>query len=149
MLNRKRKRIKLILLGMGLLVFSSSLIGFAMRDGIEFFKSPSEIIDDPPEIGKRFRVGGLVSSNSIDILNDGSISFRVTDNDVSIEVKYLGILPDLFAENQGVIASGFIDKNNVFYADEVLAKHDENYMPKEIVDTLKEKGLFVEPTIED
>ena len=80
------------------------------------------------------------------ILDNGSVSFEVTDNIASIEVRFTGVLPDLFAENQGVIASGFLKKNNLFYADEVLAKHDENYMPKEIIDTLKDKGIFVDPS---
>ena len=145
MLSRKRKRIRLIVLGLTLLAFSSALIGYAMRDGIEFFKSPSEIINNPPKLGERLRVGGLVGLNSVKILDDGSVSFRVTDNVGSIEVRFLGILPDLFEENRGVIAIGRLLENRIFKADEVLAKHDDNYMPKELIDSLKEKGLFVDP----
>ena len=144
MLSRKRKRIRLILIGLTLLFTSAILVGYAMKDGIEFFKSPVEIINDPPVLGKRFRVGGLVALNSINILADGSVSFQVTDNVASIEVRFSGILPDLFAENQGVIAAGFLQNDNLFYADEILAKHDENYMPKEIVNSLKERGIYVE-----
>jgi cytochrome c-type biogenesis protein CcmE len=147
MLSRKRKRINLILIGLVLLIFSAALVGYGMREGIEFFKSPSEILDTPPVSTKRFRLGGLVSENSVIILDNGSVSFEVTDNIASIEVRFDGVLPDLFAENQGVIASGFLKDKSVFYADEVLAKHDENYMPKEILDTLKEKGIFVDPSI--
>jgi len=146
MLSRKRKRINLIIAGLSLLVLSTLLVGYGMREGIEFFKSPSDILDAPPVSGQRFRLGGLVSENSVTILDNGSVSFEVTDNIESIEVRFTGVLPDLFAENQGVIASGFLKKNNLFYADEVLAKHDENYMPKEIIDTLKDKGIFVEPS---
>ena len=145
MLNRKRKRVKLILLGLTLLIVSTVLIGYAMKDGIEFFKSPSEIVRDPPAFGKRFRIGGLVSFNSVKVLNDGSVSFQITDNSSAIEVHFSGVLPDLFAENQGVIASGTLKNENLFFADEVLAKHDENYMPKELVDSLKERGVYVEP----
>ena len=145
MLSRKRKRIRLILVGFALIVASGLLVGYAMRDGIQFFRSPSEILNNPPELGKRFRVGGLVGLNSVKILNDGSVSFEVTDNNASIEVRFSGILPDLFEENQGVIATGSLKKSNLFYADEVLAKHDENYMPKELVDSLKERGVYVAP----
>ena len=147
MLSRKRKRINLIIIGLSLLVVSALLVGYGMRKGIEFFKSPSEILDAPPESGQRFRLGGLVSENSLNVLHNGKVSFKVTDNIASIEVRFAGVLPDLFAENQGVIASGFLRESNVFYADEVLAKHDENYMPKEIIDTLKDKGVFVEPSV--
>ena len=144
MLNRKRKRIKLILVGLILLTTSAVLVGYAMREGIEFFKSPTEILSHPPVLEKRFRVGGLVRPNSVRTLDDGSVSFEVTDNVSSIRVHFPGILPDLFAENQGVIAAGILKKDNIFYADEVLAKHDENYMPKELVESLKKRGVFVE-----
>ena len=145
MFNRKRKRIKLVLLGLTLLAFSAVLIGYAMKDGIEFFKSPSDIFKDPPAFGKRFRVGGLVSFNSVKVLADGSVSFQVSDDKAFIEVQFGGVLPDLFAENQGVIASGILKNEKLFIADEVLAKHDENYMPKELVESLKERGFYVEP----
>ena len=127
------------------MIASAGLVGYAMRDGIEFFKSPNEIVVDPPEFGKRFRVGGLVSLNSVQTLDDGSVSFDVTDNISSIKVQFSGILPDLFAENQGVIAAGILKNDNIFYADEVLAKHDENYMPKEVVKSLKDRGVYVDP----
>ena len=145
MLSRKRKRINLILIGLILLMFSAVLVGYGMREGIEFFKSPSDILDAPPASGQRFRLGGLVTENSVIVLDNGSVSFQVTDNIASIEVRFDGVLPDLFAENQGVIASGFLKNNSLFYADEVLAKHDENYMPKEIVDSMKQRGVFVNP----
>ena len=136
------------MLGLVFLAVSSLLVGYALRDGIEFFKSPSDIISDPPEFEKRFRVGGLVSIDSVKVLENGSVSFKVTDNTASIEVVFSGILPDLFAENQGVVAAGVLKSNNVFYADEVLAKHDENYMPKEVLEDLKARGVYVEPGID-
>ena len=144
MLNRKRKRIKLIILGLIFLTASVVLVGYAMRDGIEFFKSPTEIVRYPPAPGEKFRIGGLVSVNSVQNLDDGSVVFEVTDQVNAIKVRFFGILPDLFAENQGVIAAGVLKKNNIFYADEVLAKHDENYMPKEIVKDLKDRGVYIE-----
>ena len=146
MLNRKRKRIRLILAGLLLLAASAALVGYALKDSIEFFKSPTEIISDPPPFGKRFRVGGLVELNSVIVLENGSVSFRVTDETTSIKVMFSGILPDLFAENQGVIAVGFLKNENIFYADEVLAKHDENYMPKELIENLKGRGVYVDPS---
>ncbi|PQM62652.1 MAG: cytochrome c maturation protein CcmE [Rhodobacteraceae bacterium] len=145
MLSRKRKRIRLIFLGLTLLVASALLVGYAMKDGIEFFKTPSELIDDPPPFGKRFRLGGVVSPGSIEVSTDGSVSFEVADQSASIQVIFFGILPDLFEENQGVITTGILTKENLFSADEVLAKHDENYMPKELVDSLKERGVYVKP----
>ena len=145
MQSRKRKRVRLILFGLILLASSATLVGYAMKDSIEFFKSPTEIISDPPVVGKRFRVGGLVEPNSVVVLKDGSVSFEVTDQVTAIEVRFTGILPDLFAENQGVIAVGSLNTDRVFYADEVLAKHDENYIPKEIMDNLKDKGVYVDP----
>ena len=144
MLSRKRKRIRLIFLGLTSLVLSTILVGFGLKDGIEFFKSPSEIINDPPAFNEQFRIGGLVSLNSVNVLKDGSVAFQVTDNISSIEVRFSGVLPDLFAENQGVIALGSY-KDGLFYAEEFLAKHDESYMPKEVIDMLKTEGVYVDP----
>ena len=145
MLSRKRKRIKLILLGLTMLVASAALTGYAMKDGIEFFKSPEQIINDPPKLGKRLRLGGLVGLNSVNTSADGSVSFKITDGSATIKVVFKGILPDLFVENQGVIAVGSFKTKDIFYADQVLAKHDENYMPKELIDSLKERGVYVDP----
>ena len=145
MLNRKRKRLRLIALGSIFLAASAFLVGYGMRDGIEFFKSPSELNNGSSLVGERFRVGGLVGVNSVRSLSDGSISFEVTDNIASIEIRFYGILPDLFEENQGVIASGVLKSETLFIADEVFAKHDENYIPKELVNSLKERGVYVDP----
>ena len=145
MISRKRKRLNLIVMGLILLVVATFLVGYGMRDGIEFFKSPSQVVADPQLIGKRFRLGGLVKSKSIEHLSDGAVSFVVDDGKKSINVYYKGILPSLFAENQGVIARGILMKIDSFVADEVLAKHDENYLPKEIIDTLKKQEIYVDP----
>ena len=112
-----------------------------MRDGINFFRSPSEVLQRPPDENEIFRIGGLVQEDSL-IRGSGTvIYFTVTDGNKSVPVEYSGILPDLFAEGQGMIATGkYIGEK--FIASEILAKHDENYMPKEVIDTLKEQGLY-------
>jgi cytochrome c-type biogenesis protein CcmE len=117
------------------------LIGYGLREGISYFKSPSELINSPPRPNQLIRVGGLVEGGSINMNAEGEISFLVTDQNKSIEVRYNGILPDLFSENQGVISSGyFVD--GIFKADEILAKHDEKYMPIEVIDTLKSRVII-------
>ncbi|MCY3879674.1 MAG: cytochrome c maturation protein CcmE [Rhodobacteraceae bacterium] len=137
---RKRRRIQLVLLAAALLTVSVALIGYGFRDGIAYFRLPSDVIDDAPAPEEIFRLGGLVAVGSIRSTPE-AIRFAVTDGDHSIEVIFKGILPDLFAEQQGVIANG--SYNGVeFVAIEVLAKHDETYMPKEVADALKERGLF-------
>lgn len=143
MLGRKKSRIKFIVFGMSLLFLAAILIGFGMREGIEFFKSPSQVSLNPPSLGERFRLGGLVENDSIRKGESETIKFKITDNEKSILVVYNGVLPDLFKENQGVIALGSLLADGKFEATEILAKHDENYLPKEIVDTLKEQGVYV------
>ena len=140
----KRRRIQVIVILLGSLLISSVLIGYGLREGISYFKSPSELINSPPRPNQLIRVGGLVEGGSININAEGEISFLVTDQNKSIEVRYNGILPDLFSENQGVISSGyFVD--GIFKADEILAKHDEKYMPIEVIDTLKKQGIYKVP----
>ena len=140
----KRRRIQVIVILLGSLLISSVLIGYGLREGISYFKSPSELINSPPRPTQLIRVGGLVEGGSINMNAEGEISFLVTDQNKSIEVRYNGILPDLFSENQGVISSGyFVD--GIFKADEILAKHDEKYMPIEVIDTLKKQGIYKVP----
>jgi cytochrome c-type biogenesis protein CcmE len=140
----KRRRIQVIVILLGSLLISSVLIGYGLREGISYFKSPSELINSPPRPNQLIRVGGLVEGGSINMNAEGEISFLVTDQNKSIEVRYNGILPDLFSENQGVISSGyFVD--GIFKADEILAKHDEKYMPIEVIDTLKKQGNYKVP----
>jgi len=138
---KKQRRIQIIVITFIALALSTALIGYAMRDGINFFRSPSEVLEQPPEKDEVFRIGGLVQENSLIKGTGTSINFIVTDGNKSVPVQYSGILPDLFAEGQGMIATGkyFDDK---FIASEILAKHDENYMPKEVIDTLKEQGVY-------
>ena len=138
---RKKRRIQLVVIGAVMLAASTALIGYAMRDGIEFFRSPSQIGADPPEAGERFRLGGLVEEGSVVRGAGEEVRFTVTDGGASTPVVFAGILPDLFREGQGVVTTGRLE-GGVFVATEVLAKHDESYMPKEVAEALKEQGLF-------
>ena len=138
---KKQRRIQVILITFISLALATALIGYAMRDGINFFRSPSEVLQQPPNKNETFRIGGLVKDGSLVRGSGTVIYFVVTDGNKSVPVEYSGILPDLFAEGQGMIATGnYI--GGKFIASEILAKHDENYMPKEVLDTLKEQGLY-------
>ena len=138
---KKQRRIQVILITFISLALATGLIGYAMRDGINFFRSPSEVLQQPPNKNETFRIGGLVKDGSLVRGSGTVIYFIVTDGNKSVPVEYSGILPDLFAEGQGMIATGnYI--GGKFIASEILAKHDENYMPKEVLDTLKEQGLY-------
>ena len=138
---RKKRRIQIILISFAALTVSTALIGYAMRDGINYFRSPSQVVETPPSESETFRIGGLVEEGSIRRSETGDIQFRVSDGGAVIEIVFKGVLPDLFAENQGMIGTGkLID--GVFMASEILAKHDETYMPKEVIDALKEQGVY-------
>ncbi|MDC0982904.1 cytochrome c maturation protein CcmE [Amylibacter sp.] len=139
---KKRRRIQLIVIAIFFLIIATSLIGFAFKDGIEFFRSPTQVVSEEISENEIFRIGGLVKENSL--IKDGDkIAFIVTDRTNDVAVKFTGILPDLFSEGTGMIATGSL-KLKVFHASEILAKHDENYMPKEVADALKEQGVFQE-----
>jgi cytochrome c-type biogenesis protein CcmE len=137
---RKRRRIQLVVLGAGLLAVATALVGYAMRDGIEFFRSPSQVAEAPPPDGERFRLGGLVEDGSV-VKAGGEVRFAVTDGGARLPVVFRGIPPDLFREGQGVVATGRIE-GGTFVASEILAKHDERYMPREVADALKAQGMF-------
>ena len=140
---RKKRRIQVILISFAALTVSTALIGYAMRDGINYFRSPSQVVEMPPSESETFRIGGLVEEGSIRRSETGDILFRVSDGGAVVEIVFKGDLPDLFAENQGMIGTGnLID--GVFMASEILAKHDETYMPKEVIDALKEQGVYQE-----
>lgn len=140
-MTRKQKRATMIGAGLALLGLAAGLVLFALNDTIVFFYTPSEIAQKV-EPGQRFRLGGLVEEGSLERLADGQVRFRVTDTEESLAVVYGGILPDLFREGQGVVAEGLLDGGGVFRADTVLAKHDEAYMPREVADALKERGVW-------
>jgi cytochrome c-type biogenesis protein CcmE len=126
------------------LVLSTVLIGYALRDGINFFRSPTQVVEDPPSSSEVFRIGGLVEVGSLVRGHGETIQFVVTDGGASVPAIYSGVLPDLFEENQGMVGTGRLI-NGVFEATEILAKHDENYMPTEVIDALKAQGVYVEP----
>lgn len=135
--KRKQRLIIIVILIIGTALVVG-LVLFALNQNINLFYSPTQVVDGEAPIGQRIRVGGLVKEGSVQRnQNSLNVKFILTDLGRSIEVDYTGILPDLFREGQGIIAQGKLDKNGVFYADEVLAKHDENYMPPEIAETLK------------
>jgi cytochrome c-type biogenesis protein CcmE len=141
---KKTRRIQVIAVAALALVLSTGLIGYAMRDGINFFRSPSDVVASPPPPNEVFRIGGLVEAGSIVRGQSDTVTFRVTDGPASVEVAYRGILPDLFSENEGMVGTGrFID--GVFHASEILAKHDETYMPREVMEALKEQGEWRGP----
>lgn len=140
---KKKRRIQLIVAGFVFLAAAGTLIGYAAKDGIEFFRSPAQVAENPPGPKETFRIGGLVEGDTL-VKKGTNVSFVVTDGGASIPVSYTGILPDLFDEGQGMIATGkLID--GTFVATEILAKHDEDYMPKEVIDALKEQGMYEPP----
>lgn len=141
---KKQRRIQIILVAFVALALSTTLIGYAMRDGINFFRAPSQILAEPPGPNEVFRIGGLVEEGSIVRGQGEVIRFVVTDGGASVPVTYSGVLPDLFSENQGMVGTGSY-VNGTFEATEILAKHDEEYMPAEVVDALKEQGVYQEP----
>ncbi|GHC08443.1 MULTISPECIES: cytochrome c maturation protein CcmE [Gemmobacter] len=141
---KKTRRIQIIALAFVALAGSTALIGYAMRDGINFFRAPAQVVADPPQMDEVFRLGGLVEDGSLVRGQGETITFRVTDGAESIPVAYTGVLPDLFKEGQGMIGTGKM-VDGVFEATEILAKHDETYMPKEVIDALKEQGVYEDP----
>ena len=141
---KKQRRIQIIALAAVALVGATALVGYAMRDGINFFRSPTQVIDLPPPAGETFRIGGLVVEGSILRGKGTEVAFAVTDTNATVPVRYTGILPDLFSEGEGMVALGRME-GDTFIATEVLAKHDETYMPQEVVDALKEQGVYKDP----
>jgi len=141
---KKKRRIQVIALAFVALAISAGLIGFAFKDGINYYRSPSQVVEEPPAANETFRIGGLVEDGTLVRGQGETVTFAVTDGVASVPVSYTGVLPDLFEENQGMIGTGKY-VNGTFEASEILAKHDESYMPKEVIDTLKETGVYVEP----
>ena len=137
---KKRRRVQLIIIACIFLLSASILIGFAFKDGIEFFRSPTQVLSEEINESEVFRIGGLVKEGTL-IRNGDNVSFIVTDLANDVAVVFNGILPDLFSEGTGMIATGTLNEGK-FQAVEILAKHDENYMPKEVADALKEQGVF-------
>ena len=142
---KKTRRIQIIVVAFVALALSTALIGYAMKDGINLFRSPSQVATVPPNAGEIFRLGGLVEVGSLVRGQGDVITFKITDIKDTIPVAFKGVLPDLFTEGAGVIAMGQME-GDTFVASEVLAKHDETYMPKEVIDALKAQGVFVAPS---
>lgn len=139
-MTRKNQRIALIVGGLAFLGVATALVLTAFEDSVVFFFSPTELQAKPVDPERRIRVGGLVEAGSVERgPADAEVRFRVTDGSSTLTIRYIGILPDLFREGQGIVAQGRL-RNAVFQAEEVLAKHDETYMPKEVADALKKEG---------
>ena len=143
-MTRKQRRLILIGGSVGVLAIAVALVLNAMNSSIVFFQSPSEIVNEHLSPESRIRIGGLVKPGSIQRGDNLRIRFEVTDGKAAVPVRYQGIVPDLFREGQGVVAEGKLEPDGVFVADTVLAKHDERYMPKEVVDALKKSGRWQE-----
>jgi cytochrome c-type biogenesis protein CcmE len=141
---KKQRRIQIVALAAVALAAATALIGYGMRDGIAFFRAPAQVLADPPEPGEVFRLGGLVAEGSLIRGEGATVRFSVTDGAETVPAEYTGVLPDLFGEGEGVVAMGSM-VDGTFVATEVLARHDETYMPKEVIDALKDQGVYQPP----
>jgi cytochrome c-type biogenesis protein CcmE len=141
--KRKHKRLWLLISGLAGLAAVAAVVLFAFQDSIVYFLSPSDVAAERPDEARRFRLGGLVEKGSVSRGADGvTVSFRVTDTANAVPVIFRGLLPDLFREGQGVVAEGSFDAKGTFVASQVLAKHDEKYMPPEVAEALKKNGQW-------
>ena len=141
---KKTRRIQIIIAASVALVVATALIGYGLRDGINFFRSPSQVVEEPPAPNETFRIGGLVEEGSLVRGQGETVRFNVTDGSASVPVTFTGVLPDLFEEGQGMVGTGkYI--GGTFEASEILAKHDETYMPKEVMEALKDQGVYQAP----
>jgi len=140
---RKRRRLYAVIVGMVIVAAGIGLILYNLSEGMRLFIAPSELAKAPHD--RPFRLGGLVEAGSLKREPDGAtVHFRITDKTTAVPVTYKGVLPDLFREGQGVVAEGRLGPDGGFVADEVLAKHDEKYMPREVVEALKKAGRWQE-----
>jgi len=144
-MTRKRRRLLAVLAGMGMLAIAAVLVLNAFSDSLVFFYSPSDLKARAVPQGRMLRIGGLVEEASVKRGGDGkTVTFRITDGSAAVPVTYSGALPDLFREGQGVVVEGRLDGAGEVRAASVLAKHDERYMPREVVDALKKSGRWQE-----
>ncbi len=142
-MTRKHRRLYFVLVAMLALGAAAALVLNAFEESLVFFYSPTDALAKDIPADRRVRVGGLVEEGSVTRHGDGvTVGFRVTDLKTSIPVTYRGLLPDLFSEGQGVVAEGYMGADGTFRAEDVLAKHDETYMPPEVAEALKESGLW-------
>jgi len=142
-MTRKQRRLILIGSSLGVLAIAAALVLSALRDSIVFFNSPTDVAEKHIPVGTRVRIGGLVKPGTIQRGENMQVRFEVTDGNSDLPVRYQGIVPDLFREGQGVVAEGKLE-SGMLVADTVLAKHDERYMPREVVDALKKTGRWQE-----
>jgi len=142
---KKKRRMQIVLIAFVALAIATVFIGVAFKDGINYFRAPSQVVEEPPAANEVFRLGGLVEEGTLVRGESETVRFNVTDGGASVPVVFTGILPDLFEENSGMIGTG-VYVNGVFEAAEILAKHDESYMPREVIDALKEQGVYEEPS---
>ena len=141
--TRKRRLVAVLLILAGVSI-ASTIVFYSLQENLLYFQSPSEVAEQAMPAGRQFRLGGLVKPGTVDRTGDGlTTRFVVTDGPAELQVHYVGILPDLFREGQGVIARGALNSQGSFDATEVLAKHDENYMPPEVADALEKTGHTV------
>ncbi|MCD6679588.1 MAG: cytochrome c maturation protein CcmE [Burkholderiaceae bacterium] len=140
-MKARHRRLLWIIGGLAALAVAATFVTNAFRSNLVFFFTPTQIVDGEAPTNKTFRIGGLVEPESVKRVGDGTtVTFRVTDNAKTISVAYTGILPDLFKEGRGVVAQGTLQSDGTFKAREVLAKHDENYMPPEAAEALRRAG---------
>jgi cytochrome c-type biogenesis protein CcmE len=142
--TRKGRRLTLIGIALAVVGCAAALALYALSDSIVFFYGPTEVLQKHPAAGTRMRIGGLVQAGSLVRSEGQTARFVITDNANTVAVTYQGMLPDLFREGQGVVAEGVLEAPGVFHAESVLAKHDERYMPREVVDALKKQGRWQE-----
>ena len=147
-MTRKQKRLSVIVGGLAFLGAATGLTFYALGQKTSYFYMPGDLTTANLQPGQRIRLGGLVEKGTIQRGQGTTVAFAVTDTQKSVKVTYTGILPDLFREEQGVITEGSFGNDGTFVADSVLAKHDENYMPTEVADSMKAKGIWQESTNE-
>ena len=141
---KKKRRVQILIAAALAIGLAAVLIGYGFRDGINLYRAPPPVVEHPPATGEVFRLGGLVEDGTLTRGAGETISFNVTDGAHSVPVTFTGVLPDLFEEGQGMIGTGKME-GETFVATEILAKHDENYMPKEVIDSLKATGVYEDP----
>ena len=139
-MTRKQRRLVLIGSALAVLAVATGLVLSALNDSIVFFNSPTDVVEKGVRPGERIRLGGLVADGTVERGDKLAVRFKITDGNKAIPVAYTGILPDLFREGQGVVTEGSLGADGTFLADSVLAKHDENYLPREVSDALKKQG---------
>lgn len=143
-LKAKHQRLVLIVIALVALIGAGLLAAYALRNQASYFYVPAQMVAEPPTPGQAVRLGGMVQEGSVETLTDGiTFAFTVGDGEATVPVRYAGILPDLFVEGSGVVAEGRLDTAGTFVADNLLAKHDENYVPRELQDMTEHQAREV------